>query len=473
MHCSGIIGFRILSVIVLAICIEWLGSQQLVRAETEEDTLAEIRIAWLRRYKATRNVRCIVSGSRLTPKDQYGGTEDHKTKLGRTWILDPQRNRFRIEHRSDLFRTDKRKWYPDWDDIVLDGQNIKHHQAGITATRKEWAEQQPEFHIHPKNYQFFEIFDCPIFLSLGVRPAYGTESDSTMKRPLHSDTYKLHGQGTIDGRKCDILRTVPQQPRVRTDEYWVDLERDAAILRWRQFRNPEGIVDIECDIDYQKTPHGWNPAKFRTVCFGSNGKLVQENTVTVSAFSMNEELDEGLFRLEPKPGMYVIDEAKRRLQLVAADGNLVDAPILNGPAASTLTGLPAPELSGKVWLSAKGPLKWKDLRGKPVLLILFDLRQPSFVPLVPAILTYEDSYGKDGLTVIGVHQNCPRDEVAKRLADERITFPVLIDDGKTGPRFVHGYSSSFLIDGEGKVISGYKNLLIPPAEIEKLLDGKK
>lgn len=145
----------------------------------------------------------------------------------------------------------------------------------------------------------------------------------------------------------------------------------------------------------------------------------------------------------------------------------------SGPATNILKGSPAPELSGEVWLNAEQPPQWKELHGKPVLLVLFDLRQPSFVPLVPPLLGFQDLYGKQGLVVIGVHQSCPRGEVEKRMADERIKFPVLIDDGKTGPRYILGFSSSFLIDRDGKVVVGYKDLLVPPAEIEQLLNAKQ
>ncbi|HVA49507.1 MAG TPA: hypothetical protein VNH11_24285 [Pirellulales bacterium] len=69
-----------------------------------------------------------------------------------------------------------------------------------------------------------------------------------------------------------------------------------------------------------------------------------------------------------------------------------------------------------------------------------------------------------------VHANHPRDEVKKKLADERITFPVLIDDGKTAERIGIGFSACLLVDREGKVLSVYKDSLAPPAQIEKLLE---
>ncbi|HVA49511.1 MAG TPA: hypothetical protein VNH11_24305 [Pirellulales bacterium] len=149
-------------------------------------------------------------------------------------------------------------------------------------------------------------------------------------------------------------------------------------------------------------------------------------------------------------------------------------PLLAGRfATKRLGGSAAPLLAGEVWLNSDRPPTWKTLRGQPVLLVLFDLKQPSFLPLVPPLLGFQEMYGKQGLVVIGVHANDQRDDVAKRLADERITFPVLIDDGKTAERIGIGFSACLLVDREGKVVSAYKDALAPPAEIEKLLGSKR
>ncbi|HVX15263.1 MAG TPA: hypothetical protein VHC22_29005 [Pirellulales bacterium] len=141
-------------------------------------------------------------------------------------------------------------------------------------------------------------------------------------------------------------------------------------------------------------------------------------------------------------------------------------------ATEKLGGSPAPELSGETWFHTEPPPTWQSLRGKPVLLVLFDLRQPSFAPLVPPLLALQEMYGKQGLVIVGVHANAPRDEVEKRLTEQDIMFPVLIDDGKTIERYIVGYSACVLIDRDGKVVSIYSNSLTPPAEIETLLPAE-
>lgn len=151
-----------------------------------------------------------------------------------------------------------------------------------------------------------------------------------------------------------------------------------------------------------------------------------------------------------------------------------DDPVLASRLATRkLGGAPAPELSGDAWLNVERPPTLKSLRGKAVLLVLFDLKQPTFMRLLPPLLGFQRDYAKQGLEVIGVYTKAPAHEIAEHLADEGITFPVLIDDGKIGERYGIGYSACVLIDREGKVVSVYKDSLAPPAEIETLLEKSK
>jgi hypothetical protein len=141
-------------------------------------------------------------------------------------------------------------------------------------------------------------------------------------------------------------------------------------------------------------------------------------------------------------------------------------------ATRKLGGSPAPELSGDVWLNADNPPILKSLHGKPVMLVLIDLKQSSFLSLLPPLLEFHRTYREQGLAVIGVYAHAPRYQIAEHLTDEGIKFPVLIDDGKTAERYGVGYSACVLIDREGKVASVYKDSLAPPTEIEKLLPTK-
>jgi hypothetical protein len=88
-------------------------------------------------------------------------------------------------------------------------------------------------------------------------------------------------------------------------------------------------------------------------------------------------------------------------------------------ATEKLAGSPAPELSGNTWLNTAKPASWNDLHGKPVLLVLFDLKQPSFVPLAAPLLAFQEMYRSQGLAIVGVHADGPREDIEKRLAAEK------------------------------------------------------
>lgn len=99
---------------------------------------------------------------------------------------------------------------------------------------------------------------------------------------------------------------------------------------------------------------------------------------------------------------------------------------------------------------------------------------PPFAPLTAPLLSYHEAYGKKELQIIGVHAACPHDQLEKLIAEKQIKFPVVIDDeGQTAARYKMGFQASFLIDRQGKVVAGYKDLLVPPAEIEKLLNANR
>jgi hypothetical protein len=270
-------------------------------------------------------VRYVVKGIRLLPK--YGVAPEHKAPVDRSWALDIAGNRFRTEIKTEIFYEGPNKYHPRWWHVVFDGKTVREHNLDVSANHADYGEQQAEFYIEPETTSHcFESFDIPVFLAHGIKAAYGVKAVDAMKRPLHVEKYSLHDHGVVDGRDCVIVRADPTQAPPRINEFWVDAERDGAIVRFRQLRTATGAVTVEADIDYQKTPHGWYAGGWKTARYGSKGELLQANSVTVSEFEMNEPLDESVFKLEPRPGMYVNDAFAAKLRRVADDGNIVDFP---------------------------------------------------------------------------------------------------------------------------------------------------
>ena len=138
-----------------------------------------------------------------------------------------------------------------------------------------------------------------------------------------------------------------------------------------------------------------------------------------------------------------------------------------------MVGSPAPELSGDVWFNADGPVSLKSLDGKPALLVFLDLRQPSFRGQIPLLKGFYDFHGKKGLVVVGVHQHYEKNQIEKQIADSKLDFPILLDDGQTAERYATAFPSYFLIDREGKVASAYKPVLPSPGEMDRFMEADK
>ena len=63
----------------------------------------------------------------------------------------------------------------------------------------------------------------------------------------------------------------------------------------------------------------------------------------------------------------------------------------------------APELTNGVWLNTDGPLRLADLRGKVVLLDFWTFGCINCQRVVPHIRSWHETYGAQGLVVIGNH----------------------------------------------------------------------
>ena len=324
--------------VMCAACIAASVVQRAEAADGPNGAVAQIRDAWRQRFERTRNAHYAVTGNRVFPKGMLNAaahlqgnpgdvpTGDHQAPVESRWLLDFEGNRLRSELRTEIFSERKKDFGPRWKVTVFDGSTVRVHDAAVSAKRADYGEAQWEFAIHPDSEQFLEPFDCPVFFAHGVQAVFGVAAARLMNRPLHSEQYVLHDRGVAKGRDCVILRSSPAQATPRVDEYWVDLERDGAILRWRQLQNATGELFIEAEIDYQQTPHGWYPGGWHYAIYEGNGNLLQANTVAVTEFAMNEALDKEAFSLEPRPGMFLADNVKGRLFYVASDGSVVNPP---------------------------------------------------------------------------------------------------------------------------------------------------
>jgi cytochrome c biogenesis protein CcdA/thiol-disulfide isomerase/thioredoxin len=130
------------------------------------------------------------------------------------------------------------------------------------------------------------------------------------------------------------------------------------------------------------------------------------------------------------------------------------------PAATVQLGHegPFPSLNGAVaWLNSP-PLTREQLKGKVVLIDFWTYSCINCLRAIPYVEAWSDKYKNDGLVVIGVHtpefafEKDPAN-VAKSLADLKITYPVAIDSKYAIWNAFHNeyWPAHYFIDAQGQI----------------------
>jgi thiol-disulfide isomerase/thioredoxin len=117
---------------------------------------------------------------------------------------------------------------------------------------------------------------------------------------------------------------------------------------------------------------------------------------------------------------------------------------------------PAPALDGSKWFNTPAPLALEGLKGKVVLLDFWGKWCGPCVAKLPVSQRLYDKYKGQGLVVIGVHSANDHESLDEFLKQKAVTFPVVIDSGKTASRYlIELWPTYFLIDRSGKPVSGF------------------
>jgi thiol-disulfide isomerase/thioredoxin len=136
-----------------------------------------------------------------------------------------------------------------------------------------------------------------------------------------------------------------------------------------------------------------------------------------------------------------------------------------------LAGRPAPALDAGAWFnSPPGGHTLAGLKGKVVLLDFWGKWCDPCVKNLPGLEELHRKYKGRGLVVVGVHSADRSDRLDWFLKKKKVSFPVLIDSGKSAERYqVDAWPTYFLIDRAGKVVWGVAHELPTAERIEQLL----
>lgn len=135
-----------------------------------------------------------------------------------------------------------------------------------------------------------------------------------------------------------------------------------------------------------------------------------------------------------------------------------------------LVGGPAPALEGKEWHNVAQAPSWEDLRGKVVLLDFWATWCGPCVQKLPEVQALHDRLEGKGLVVLGVHSRRWVDNLGEFLKKHKVTFPVVVDTGKTWESYaISEFPSYLLVDKTGRVVRGASHTVPTQEEIEQLL----
>lgn len=120
----------------------------------------------------------------------------------------------------------------------------------------------------------------------------------------------------------------------------------------------------------------------------------------------------------------------------------------------------APELTNEVWLNSDRPLRLADLHGKVVLVDFWTFGCINCQRVIPALRAWHETYGPQGLVVIGNHYpefgyEAELDNLRAAIVDLEVPYPVAQDNkGETWRAYnTRFWPTLVLIDKRGRIRS--------------------
>ena len=167
-----------------------------------------------------------------------------------------------------------------------------------------------------KNGQFLSSY-YPVFFAHGrIYTALEPILPDKLRNKPNPNNLFVHGTDVYKDHQCLIIRTLPVGPDLTPPpffEYWVDIDRENAIVRYLSYAGK--VAHEEISIDYVKSEGHWLPTTWRwTVLHG--GKPLYFDEMIVQKITFNPSVKDKDFELPPvKPGMLI----EERVDLPTSD----------------------------------------------------------------------------------------------------------------------------------------------------------
>lgn len=312
------------------------------QAGREGHEVAQVLAAWSARRGAVKTVRYKVEGTEIIPKGAMTREprEDLHPSLTRTfppadmenpraeeYLLDFSKGRIRRELHNRQLRAETGTFRSRVVVQYVDGKRGAAYQPRAANTSPGYApsEAQHEVTVYENDPPGLLLTDdgAPILHAHGLVPLYCKESSvrDIVSERLDPAYFRFHERGTIEGATCVVLRSLREGSGLGMfDEFWVDLARGGAILRWCGY-GKHGLWR-QLDVRYQQVGSLWLPSSWRCSRYtrGAAGMShVRLDQMQVTEIQVDPQVKDESFRPPLKHGMIVRAPPKGAAYVVASD----------------------------------------------------------------------------------------------------------------------------------------------------------
>ena len=234
--------------------------------------------------------------------------EDVIAKFERTVLFDFSRNRYRIDWDEPDYDMETRSLFRIRCNYAFDGRDLYSRILENTTPGMGIGKAKKHVDVIVSHgllpMGIFTINYMPLFVAHGII-SYGENrplAGQLIARPRLKD-FLYHGTAVHKGRTCTLFRTVRSADE-NGSELWVDLEREAAVVK--AIRSPGPHPTSQLEINYALTPDGWLPTDWTREQF-DNGVLTFAERVRVEKVEPRPAVSDDDYRIKLTPGLYVRD----------------------------------------------------------------------------------------------------------------------------------------------------------------------
>jgi len=316
------------------------GGEETAAAETE--IVARILKDWKDSQDAMRSVRYVTVGTMTIPKGTHTGKpgnppgavsppEDVVYEVRRNWLIDFEHGLVRRESWDQVWLGTKQEFFPMFNITVFDGEVVKKYrpQKENTSELHKPTDDMAEMFVADKGdmADLRGLDDKPVYYAHGM-VAFAEGQSTSLKASLDPKLLSVAAEeASWRGDDPETVALEMRFPdagvefRFRMDPRLQSRVTYAALLR-------DEKLSSEMNVEYQETDFGWLIKRWDVNMY-QGGKPYAFQTLEVTDFLVNPEVDDSQFQLEPRPGSVMV--ADGRPYRVHDDGQLT--PVYGGPGA--------------------------------------------------------------------------------------------------------------------------------------------